>query len=239
MIYGFVATLAKVVITRIQSGDFEWLTVRLSRGAADRRGASARTSCRPRTRRARRIWSSPASPSSTRSSRSSSASSCSARRPAPRSGSYIAFGVAGAIAVWGVFQLARYHPQVSATAEELPIQRGSSARRPMRPPKTGSIAVTEAVSKVWPDPPVKDKGDGQEPLSRLRQSRGETSMHDPTVVHAALVTGRGRGCRHLDLSLPVSAGLVRPRDARRRRDPPRRPRTIRRRLRAVDEDCRA
>jgi hypothetical protein len=73
---------------------------------------------------------------------------------------YIAFGVVGAVAVWGVFQLARHHPQVLSESQELPIQRGSSgASTDAAHPRTGSIKVTEAVAKVWPEPPVKDPAD--------------------------------------------------------------------------------
>ena len=35
------------------------------------------------------------------------------------------FGVAGAIAVWGVVGLARYHPQVLSDSQEIGITRGS------------------------------------------------------------------------------------------------------------------
>ncbi len=73
---------------------------------------------------------------------------------------YIAFSIVGAIAVWGVFQLARYHPQVLSDSKGLPIERGSSGDGEVAHPTTGSLRVTEAVAKVWPDPPVKDKGDG-------------------------------------------------------------------------------
>ena len=64
--------------------------------------------------------------------------------------------------MWGVFQLARYHPQILSDSQELPIERGSRAAADAAHPATGSIRVAEAVAKVWPDPPVKDKGDGQE-----------------------------------------------------------------------------
>ena len=37
----------------------------------------------------------------------------------------VIFGVAGAIAVWGVVGLARYHPQVLSDSQELGITRGS------------------------------------------------------------------------------------------------------------------
>ena len=38
----------------------------------------------------------------------------------------IGFVVAGAIAVYGVFSLARNHPQVISDSQELPIPRGGS-----------------------------------------------------------------------------------------------------------------
>ena len=64
--------------------------------------------------------------------------------------------------MWGVFQLARYHPQIISDSQGLPIPRGSSAGADAAQPATGSIRVAEAVAKVWPDPPVKDKGDGSD-----------------------------------------------------------------------------
>jgi drug/metabolite transporter (DMT)-like permease len=73
---------------------------------------------------------------------------------------YISFVVVGAIAVWGVFQLARHHPQVLSESQELPIQRGSDGgTMDAAHPRTGSVKVTEAVAKVWPEPPVKDRLD--------------------------------------------------------------------------------
>ncbi|MDY0909672.1 DMT family transporter [Microbacterium sp. CFBP9034] len=159
VIYGFVATLAKVVITRIQTGDFDWLTLTCvgalivtaivgayfvqtaySSGPPDLVIAGL-TVIDPivailigliilNEAAGAPLW------------------------------VYIAFTVVGAIAVWGVFQLARYHPQVLSDSKELPIARGSSGVGDAAHPTTGSMRVTEAVSKVWPDPPVKDKGDG-------------------------------------------------------------------------------
>lgn len=160
VIYGFVATLAKVVITRIQFGDFEGLTficlaalvivaavgayfvqTAYSSGPPDLVIAGL-TVIDPivailiglivlNETAGAPLW------------------------------VYIAFAVVGAIAVWGVFQLARYHPQVLSNSQEQPIQRGSTGEAQVGHPATGSIRVTEAVSKVWPDPPVKDKGDGE------------------------------------------------------------------------------
>ena len=56
--------------------------------------------------------------------------------------------------VYGVISLARNHPQVVSDSQEIPIQRGSA--RDDGHPSTGSIRLTEAVAKVWPDPPVND-----------------------------------------------------------------------------------
>jgi drug/metabolite transporter (DMT)-like permease len=156
VLYGFVATLAKVVITRVQAGDFDWLTmlclVALIAGTAV--GAyfvqTAYSSGPPdlviagltvidpivailiglivlQEAAGAPLW------------------------------VYIAFAVVGAIAMWGVFQLARYHPQIVRHSQELPIERGSSGGVDSAQPKTGSIRVTEAVAKIWPDPPVKDR----------------------------------------------------------------------------------
>jgi drug/metabolite transporter (DMT)-like permease len=162
VIYGFVATLAKVVITRIQNDDFDWLTftclaaliisaivgayfvqTAYSSGPPDLVIAGL-TVIDPMVAiliglivlneaAGAPLW------------------------------VYIAFSIVGAIAVWGVFQLARYHPQVISDSKEIPIQRGSSGDGDVAHPSTGSLRVTEAVAKVWPDPPVKDKGDGSQP----------------------------------------------------------------------------
>lgn len=160
VIYGFVATLAKVVITRIQTGDFEWLTftclaaliisavvgayfvqTAYSSGPPDLVIAGL-TVIDPMVAiliglivlneaEGAPLW------------------------------VYIAFAAIGAIAVWGVFQLARYHPQILSDSQEHAIPRGSSGGVDAVHPSTGSVRVTEAVAKVWPDPPVKDKGEGE------------------------------------------------------------------------------
>ena len=140
MIYGFVATLAKVVITRIQTGDFEWLTficlaaliisaivgayfvqTAYSSGPPDLVIAGL-TVVDPMVAiliglivldeaAGAPLW------------------------------VYIAFGVVGAVAVWGVFQLARYHPQILSDSQELPIARGSDGGVDAAHPSTGSIRV--------------------------------------------------------------------------------------------------
>lgn len=124
IVYGFVATLAKVVIKRIQAGEFEWLTLLclIALIAATAVGAyfvqTAYASGPPDLVIAgltvvdpivavligllvlgeamhAPLW------------------------------AFIGFGVAGAVAIWGVVQLARYHPQVVHESREFPITRGS------------------------------------------------------------------------------------------------------------------
>ncbi|WP_137843508.1 DMT family transporter [Microbacterium sp. 2FI] len=158
VIYGFVATLAKVVIKRIQDENFEWLT--LTCLAALILGAiigayfvqTAYSSGPPDLVIAGLTVIDPIVAILIGLFVLGEATG------APL-WAYIAFGVVGAIAVWGVLQLARYHPQVLSDSQELPIPRGSAAGGEPAHPSTGSIRVTEAVAKVWPDPPIKDKGD--------------------------------------------------------------------------------
>jgi drug/metabolite transporter (DMT)-like permease len=158
IMYGFIATLAKVIIERIKTGDFEWLTLTclgaLLLGAII--GAyfvqTAYSSGPPDLVIAGLTVIDPIV-----------AILIGLFVLGEASGAplwvYIAFGVVGAVAVWGVFQLARYHPQVLSDSQELPITRGSEPGADATPPMTGSIRVSEAVAKVWPDPPVKDKDD--------------------------------------------------------------------------------
>ena len=124
VIYGFVATLAKTVIKRIQTGDFDWLTilclVALIAGTA--LGAyfvqTAYSSGPPDLAIAGLTVVDP--------------------MVAVLIGllvlgegvavplwGYIVFVVAGAVAVWGVISLALYHPQVLSESQELHIARGS------------------------------------------------------------------------------------------------------------------
>ncbi|MFT4213572.1 MAG: DMT family transporter [Microbacterium sp.] len=159
IMYGFVATLAKIVISRIGSGDFEWLTVVciVALVAATGIGAyfvqTAYSSGPPDLVIAgltvidpivailiglvvlREAENAPA-------------------------GAYVGFVVAGALAVAGVFQLARHHPQVVSDSQELPISRGSAGAGEEHS-KVGSGRITEAVAKVWPDPPVRDRRDDE------------------------------------------------------------------------------
>ncbi|MCT9001245.1 DMT family transporter [Microbacterium memoriense] len=156
IIYGFVATLAKVVISRIQSGDFEWLTVvcvvALIAGTAV--GAyfvqTAYASGPPDLVIAGLTVIDPIVAIIIGLAVLQEAAT------APW-GAFVGFGFAGLLAIAGVFQLARYHPQIVSDSQEIPIQRGSDGQ-----PSTGSIRITEAVSRVWPDPPTRDR-DGRSP----------------------------------------------------------------------------
>ncbi|MFT4220288.1 MAG: DMT family transporter [Microbacterium sp.] len=157
VMYGFVATLAKVVISRIKASDFEWLTllclVFLVVAAAV--GAyfvqTAYSSGPPDLVIAGLTVIDPIVAILIGLLVLGEASH------APP-WVFVLFAIAGAIAVFGVFELARHHPQVVSESQELPIPRGSGGG--VEPhPKTGSIRVTEAVAKVWPDPPIHDRDD--------------------------------------------------------------------------------
>ncbi|SFI32238.1 DMT family transporter [Microbacterium saccharophilum] len=155
IMYGFVATLAKVVISRIQTGDFEWLTlvclVALLAGTAI--GAyfvqTAYASGPPDLVIAGLTVIDPIV---------AILIGLIVLREAVNAPlwAYVGFAIAGAMAVTGVFQLARHHPQVLSDSQEIPIPRGSEPVDGPAP-RTGSIRITEAVSKVWPDPPVDDE----------------------------------------------------------------------------------
>ncbi|GAA5032028.1 multidrug DMT transporter permease [Microbacterium fluvii] len=158
VMYGFVATLAKVVISRIQHQNFEWLTLLCVVGvvAAASLGAyfvqTAYASGPPDLVIAGLTVIDPIV---------AIIISIAVLREAAHAPlwAYIGFVIGGAIATWGVFQLARYHPQVIGDSQELPLQRGSGPGDAAAP-KTGSIRITEAVQKVWPDPPLPERRRG-------------------------------------------------------------------------------
>jgi drug/metabolite transporter (DMT)-like permease len=161
IVYGFVATLAKVVISRIQNGDFEWLTVVcvVALLAGTGIGAyfvqTAYASGPPDLVIAGLTVIDPMVAIVIGLAILGEAAN------APF-GAYLGFGVAGALAMVGVFQLARYHPEVVSNSQEIPIPRGSDgadADADPAAPKTRSVRLTETVSKVWPDPPVDDEKD--------------------------------------------------------------------------------
>lgn len=157
IVYGFVATLAKVVISRIQSEDFDWLTVTclvallIATGVGAYFVQTAYSSGPPDLVIAGLTVIDPIVAILIGLIVLNEASH------APL-WAYFGFAVAGLIAVWGVFQLARHHPQIVSDSQELPITRGSSGSDTAHP-TTGSIKITEAVSKVWPEPPVSDPDD--------------------------------------------------------------------------------
>lgn len=155
VMYGFVATLAKVVLSRIKTGDFEWLTVVciISLLVATAIGAyfvqTAYSSGPPDLVIAGLTVVDPIVAIVIGLAVLGEAAN------APW-GAYVGFAAAGALAVVGVFLLARFHPQVVSHSQEIPIPRGSGGSDPAQP-KTGSVRLTEAVSKVWPEPPTRNK----------------------------------------------------------------------------------
>ena len=154
VIYGFVATLAKVVIKRVQAGDFEWLTLLclIALLAAVAVGAyfvqTAYSVGPPDLVIAGLTVIDPMVAVLIGLIILQEA----ATAPWP---ALVGFGIAGAIAVYGVISLARNHPQVISDSQELPIERGSAAHAGAHH-STGSERLTEAVAKVWPEPPVRD-----------------------------------------------------------------------------------
>lgn len=164
VMYGFVATLAKVVISRINSGDVEWLTVicvvALIAGTAI--GAyfvqTAYASGPPDLVIAGLTVIDPIV---------AVLIGLIVLREAEHAPwlAYVGFALAGALAVVGVFQLARYHPEVVSNSQELPIARGSSGADGDTP-RSNSERLTDAVARVWPDPPVRDR----EPGSKAREA---------------------------------------------------------------------
>ncbi|MDQ0612638.1 drug/metabolite transporter (DMT)-like permease [Microbacterium sp. W4I4] len=125
ILYGFVATLAKAVISRIQTGSFGWLTIVcvIALIAAAAVGAyfvqSAYSSGPPDLVIAGLTVVDPIVAVLIGALVLGETDAA----PVPV---LVLFGIAGAIAVFGVFGLARYHPQVLSESQELGIQRGSA-----------------------------------------------------------------------------------------------------------------
>ncbi|WP_344820449.1 DMT family transporter [Microbacterium soli] len=149
ILYGFVATLAKAVISRIQSGNFEWLTVvcLIALIAAAAVGAyfvqTAYSSGPPDLVIAGLTVIDPIVAVLIGALVLGEADAA----PVPV---LIMFVVAGAIAVFGVFGLARYHPQVLSESQELGIRRGSDGA------DAGAGAAESAAdrhdARRWDDP---------------------------------------------------------------------------------------
>jgi hypothetical protein len=125
ILYGFVATLAKAVISRIQTGSFGWLTIvcLIALIAAAAVGAyfvqTAYSSGPPDLVIAGLTVVDPIVAVLIGALVLGETDAA----PTPV---LVLFGIAGAIAVVGVFGLARYHPQVLSDSQELGIQRGSA-----------------------------------------------------------------------------------------------------------------
>ncbi|MCB1297784.1 MAG: DMT family transporter [Microthrixaceae bacterium] len=126
VVYGFVATLAKVVIKRLQAGQFEWLTLicLIALLAATGVGAyfvqTAYASGPPDLVIAGLTVVDPIVAVLIGLLVLGEAAS------API-WAFVGFIIAGALAIWGVVQLARHHPQVVNDSRELPIERGGGA----------------------------------------------------------------------------------------------------------------
>jgi drug/metabolite transporter (DMT)-like permease len=128
ILYGFVATLAKVVIKRIEAGQFEWVTAVcvLALVAAAAVGAyfvqTAYSSGPPDLVIAGLTVVDPLIAVLIGMVILGEAA-------AAPPWVLVIFGVAGAVAVWGVVGLARFHPQVLSESQELGILRGSGSTR--------------------------------------------------------------------------------------------------------------
>ncbi|MBT2486133.1 MULTISPECIES: DMT family transporter [unclassified Microbacterium] len=137
ILYGFVATLAKVVIKRIEAGEFEWITgvCVLALVAAAAVGAyfvqTAYSSGPPDLVIAGLTVVDPLVAVLIGMVVLGEAS-------AAPPWVLVIFAIAGGIAVWGVVGLARYHPQVLSDSQDLGIPRGSgpSSSTPSPEPET-------------------------------------------------------------------------------------------------------
>ncbi|WP_435745329.1 DMT family transporter [Microbacterium sp. PMB16] len=148
ILYGFVATLAKVVIKRIEASQFEWITAVcvLALLAAASVGAyfvqTAYSSGPPDLVIAGLTVVDPLIAVLIGMIVLGEAAA------APW-WVLIIFAAAGAIAVWGVVNLARYHPQVLSDSQELGIERGSTPA----PGSSASADSPHSESQNRPDLP--------------------------------------------------------------------------------------
>ncbi|MGW8483635.1 DMT family transporter [Microbacterium sp. NPDC055903] len=132
ILYGFVATLAKTVIVRVKAGEFDWVTAVcvLALIAAAAVGAyfvqTAYSSGPPDLVIAGLTVVDPLVAVLI-------GALVLGEADAAPGWVLVAFGVSGAIAVWGVVGLARYHPQVLSESQDLGITRGSDREGPQPP----------------------------------------------------------------------------------------------------------
>ncbi|MBB2974493.1 drug/metabolite transporter (DMT)-like permease [Microbacterium endophyticum] len=128
IVYGFVATLAKIVILRVQDGNFDWLTLLslVALVAGTGLGAyfvqTAYSSGPPDLAIAGLTVVDPMVAVLVGLTVLGEGSAV------PFWG-YVIFIIAGAVAIWGVINLAIYHPQVMKDSQELNIRRGSGELR--------------------------------------------------------------------------------------------------------------
>lgn len=146
ILYGFVATLAKAVIMRVQAGAIDWVLVVcvIALIAASAVGAyfvqTAYSSGPPDLVIAGLTVVDPLIAVLIGIAVLHEA----ANAPVPV---LVAFAVFGAIAVWGVVSLARYHPQVLSDSQELPLTRGSSVTAPAPPPQPAADANPHSANR--------------------------------------------------------------------------------------------
>lgn len=169
ILYGFVATLAKVVIKRIEAGQFEWITAIcvLALISAAAVGAyfvqTAYSSGPPDLVIAGLTVVDPLVAVLIGMVVLGEAAA------APW-WVLVIFAVAGGIAVWGVVGLARYHPQVLSDSQELGISRGSAPGAPGRSGQEDPTASPSAMGTperadgtVGPDAPQRGDGSSEHP----------------------------------------------------------------------------
>lgn len=154
VLYGFVATLAKTIITRFQEGAFDWITVVCGIALLAAAGAGgyfvqcAYASGPPDLVIAGLTVIDPLVAVLI-------AMLVLGEAAAAPTWVLIVFVLAGAVAVWGVIQLARYHPQVLSESQELGIMRGSGgSEKADSAPQSAAAAQPDGGTATPPAPPT-------------------------------------------------------------------------------------
>lgn len=160
VLYGFVATLAKVVIKRIEAGQFEWITaicVLALVAAAAVGGYFVQTAYSSGPPDLVIAGLTVVDPLVAVVIGMVVLGEAAAAPPWVMA----IFVIAGAIAVWGVVGLARYHPQVLSESQELGIARGSTS--PDTAQSTPAAAGTSVPPPASPGTPgATDRPDNPE-----------------------------------------------------------------------------
>lgn len=168
ILYGFVATLAKVVIKRIEAGQFEWITAVcvLALVSAAAVGAyfvqTAYSSGPPDLVIAGLTVVDPLVAVLIGMVVLGEAAA------APW-WVLIIFAIAGGIAVWGVVGLARYHPQVLSESQELGITRGSTPAADPAPAPDSAPPATSAQTASEAQAPSENPGRHEDPTDAARR----------------------------------------------------------------------